>query len=295
GLLARQQGRDELHQRQQRDRAEEVHADHPLGAARRPGQADDRDGGGVGGQDHPRIFDDLVERAEHVQLQRLVLRHRLEHELPVGQLLQVRGERDARQRLVPLLLADRALAHALAQRAGQPAQAALAPAGRPDGPPAAEARAAAAGGDAGSPSLIAPLRTPWPSERASRARPRSPEPGVWTATRTSRPARAQMSAMPAPMSPHPTTPILLGWFIVPPPVPPTAAGPPRSPSRRRTRPAAPGPPAAASRSGSPRPASPPPRRRPRSRTGRPYGACARRPAPHARPAPPPGRRWPGAG
>ena len=46
------------------------------------------------------ILDDLVETVEHVDLALLVLDHGLDDELTVGQVADVGGERDARQRLV---------------------------------------------------------------------------------------------------------------------------------------------------------------------------------------------------
>jgi len=57
----------------------------------------DRDGGRVGGEDRARTRDDLVEGGEHLGLDLLVLRHRLDHKVAVGHVREVGGETDAAQ------------------------------------------------------------------------------------------------------------------------------------------------------------------------------------------------------
>ena len=57
------------------------------------------------------------------------------------------------------------------------------------------------------PRSASPTRTPRSSDVASWPRPRSAAPASISRTITSRPARAQTSAMPEPIRPHPTTPM----------------------------------------------------------------------------------------
>ena len=88
-------GLDDLDELHDRCRIEEVHADDPLGVARGNGDLGDRQGGGVGREDGV-LVDDLVELGEDVLLQVEVLRHRLDDELAVLEVVEVRGELHAR-------------------------------------------------------------------------------------------------------------------------------------------------------------------------------------------------------
>ncbi len=62
-----------------------MHADHPVRAARRGGQPDHGDGRGVGREDGALAGDDRVEAGEDIDLEVLVLGHRLDHQVVVVQ------------------------------------------------------------------------------------------------------------------------------------------------------------------------------------------------------------------
>ena len=67
------------------------------GAARDGAELDDRDRRGVGREDRVVLGQDLADASEQVELGVLDLGCRFDHEVAVGQLLEVVGERDARQ------------------------------------------------------------------------------------------------------------------------------------------------------------------------------------------------------
>ena len=105
---------DHLDQRQHRGRVEEVKADHLVGAQGRVAHLGDRERGGVGGEDRA-AGRDLVELAEDRLLDLDLLRHRLDHEVDVGE--AVVGSRagdqagDQLEALVGLLLGHLLLLH----------------------------------------------------------------------------------------------------------------------------------------------------------------------------------------
>ncbi len=95
-VVAGEQRRHQLHQGQHRHRAEEVQPHHLLRPAGGHGQLHDGDGRRVGGEDGV-VGHHLVEGGEDLELERLRLRHRLQHQLAVGQVGEVGGEPDAGQ------------------------------------------------------------------------------------------------------------------------------------------------------------------------------------------------------
>src|SRR6266568_4302793 len=94
-------GGDQLQQPHDRRRVEEVHPDDPLGPLGDHGQVDDRERGGVGGQDDLRPGQ-LVQPAEQAELCLHVLGGRLEDQVGVGHVLEVGGGCDPPEHVVPL-------------------------------------------------------------------------------------------------------------------------------------------------------------------------------------------------
>ncbi len=141
---------DQLDQALDRRRVEEVDAHHLVGAGGGDREPDQRDGGGVGGEDRVLAGDDLVEDLEDVQLDLLVLHDGLDHQVAVGELAEVGGEAQPAQRGVPLLLGELAALGGLGERVGQPGPAQLqrVPGGLRD--PDVEPRLGADLGDAGA-------------------------------------------------------------------------------------------------------------------------------------------------
>ena len=78
--------------------------DHLLGPLGGDAQFHDRDRRRVRGEDRRRVDDVLVERGEHGDLDLLVLGHRLDDELPVGELGEIGRERQVADRLVAFCL-----------------------------------------------------------------------------------------------------------------------------------------------------------------------------------------------
>lgn len=111
---------DDLYQRHDRCRVEEVHAEHLAGPGGGAGEPHDGQRGGVGGEDRVRVGEDLVEGGEQLQLQRFVLLDRLDHELPVGEFAEVAGEANAVEGRVAFLFGQLALGDAPVEGPGQP-------------------------------------------------------------------------------------------------------------------------------------------------------------------------------
>ena len=124
-LLAGGERRDQLDELLHRGRVEEVDAEHVVRAGGGDGELHQRDGGGVGGQDRVRPGQHLVEHLEDLGLDLLVLHDGLDHQVAVGELAEVRGEGEAVERRVALLLGDLAALGGLAQGVGQPGPAQL--------------------------------------------------------------------------------------------------------------------------------------------------------------------------
>ena len=66
------------------------------------------------------VEDDLVQRAEHLGLQRLVLDDRFDHHLAIGHVAEVGREREVRDGCVALLFRELAGAHATIERTDEP-------------------------------------------------------------------------------------------------------------------------------------------------------------------------------
>jgi hypothetical protein len=79
------------------------------------GDLHDRNAGGVGGQHRVGVGDDPAEFAEDLGLDGLVLDDGLDHQLPVGQVIQVGGEGELAKRAVALALGHLARADATLQ------------------------------------------------------------------------------------------------------------------------------------------------------------------------------------
>ena len=93
GLGRGQQARHQLHEAQHGDRVEEVHADHPLRLGRDRRQLHDRDRRRVAGEQRVGTRD-LAERQEDRDLLGLVLDHRLDHQVAVREVGDVRHGAD---------------------------------------------------------------------------------------------------------------------------------------------------------------------------------------------------------
>ena len=118
-------GADDLDERHQRRRVEEVHADDALRfRARR------RDLGH--GQrrrvrrEHDVVADEAVELGEQLLLRLELLDDRLDHEIAVGEIRHVRGERQPRDRRVAVALLESALLHLAREEVADPFAGALA-------------------------------------------------------------------------------------------------------------------------------------------------------------------------
>ena len=88
--LAGGDGPDDLDERHHRRRIEEVQAGDPIRPLRRGGHLDDREAGGVRGEDRSRRAQP-VERAEHLLFRGHLLDDGLDHEVAVLQVLERRG------------------------------------------------------------------------------------------------------------------------------------------------------------------------------------------------------------
>jgi hypothetical protein len=93
---------DDLDERQERRRVEEVHPDHALGVLGRLGDRVDRDRGRVRGEDRVRC-DEPVELGEHLPLRLELLDDRLDHEVAPGQVGEVGRVRQSPESSIPLL------------------------------------------------------------------------------------------------------------------------------------------------------------------------------------------------
>ena len=125
GLLRGVLADDHLDQRHHRGRVEEVEADDLVGAQRRFADLGDRERGGVGGEDRV-AGRGGVDLAEDGLLDLHLLRHRLDHEVDVAELLVAGGAGDQAHHLGEagvglllgqLLLLDQAAELALGDRA----------------------------------------------------------------------------------------------------------------------------------------------------------------------------------
>jgi hypothetical protein len=108
---ARVERDDDLDQRHNRHRREEVQSEHALGTMRRLRELGDRDRGGVRG-DHAVISRGAADRLHHLELQLPVLGHGLDHEIRAGDRLQIGRQldplaREAGLRRVELAASDR--------------------------------------------------------------------------------------------------------------------------------------------------------------------------------------------
>jgi hypothetical protein len=99
-LGAGEQRRHHLDEGEHRHRVEEVQPDDLLGTAGGGAELHDRDGRGVGRQHRVVAHDDLVQAAEQLGLDGLVLARRLDDELGVGERVEVGADLDAAEHLV---------------------------------------------------------------------------------------------------------------------------------------------------------------------------------------------------
>ena len=106
---------DDLDERLHGRRVEEVDPEDAFGPRGGLGEADDRHRRGVRGEDRGRVGDDLVELGEDRLLDVLVLARGLDDELPVGEIGDVGGEPQTRQRRLRLGGRELALLHGLGQ------------------------------------------------------------------------------------------------------------------------------------------------------------------------------------
>ena len=95
-LLRGRQPGDDLDQLHHRHGVHEVHADDPVRPPGLGGDAADGDGGGVGGQDRFR-FAELIELAEDLELDLLILGGRLDHDVGRGHVLEADAAADPPQ------------------------------------------------------------------------------------------------------------------------------------------------------------------------------------------------------
>jgi hypothetical protein len=150
---------DDLDERHQRGRVEEVHPDDPLGGRRRGGDLRHGQGGGVRREDGVRAADPLQlgeERALRVEL----LDDRLDHEVAVGKRREVGRGLEPRDRGIPLVLRALSLLHLAREEVADPRRGGLAELVRDLAADDGEAR------------LDCDLRDP----RAHRAEPDHPDP-----------------------------------------------------------------------------------------------------------------------
>ncbi len=110
---------DDLHQREHRGRVEEVHADDPLRPPGPPRHVGYRERRGVRGE-HRVLPDDGLERAEELLLGVELLDDRLDDEVAFGEVGELGGRRQARERGVPLLGRQPAFLDAAAEVVGDP-------------------------------------------------------------------------------------------------------------------------------------------------------------------------------
>ena len=89
---------DQFDQAHHRYRVEEVQSANALGPARLGGELHDRDRRGVRSQDRVGVAQRRVQLPKHLELGRLVLDHRLDHQLTVGQIGKPRAELEPLQR-----------------------------------------------------------------------------------------------------------------------------------------------------------------------------------------------------
>ncbi len=100
GLVGAHDAAHDLHELHDRHRVEEVHADDRLRPHRCLSDAHDWNRGRVRSKDGVLVRDDVVELAEDVLLQLLVLDNRLDHELTIVHGLEVCAEAEAAERIV---------------------------------------------------------------------------------------------------------------------------------------------------------------------------------------------------
>ena len=101
-LVGARLGPDDLHEREQRRRVEEVHADDALGMLGRLGDRVDRDRGRVRGENCVRP-DDAVELGEDLALRLELLDDRLDHEVALREVGELGREAQPPERRVTLL------------------------------------------------------------------------------------------------------------------------------------------------------------------------------------------------
>ena len=118
-LLARVERDDHLDERHHRHRREEVQPEHARGIADRLGELGDRDRGRVGGDDRP-VRDHAVDRLHDRELEPLVLGHRLDDQVGLGDRLEVGGQLDPLARRPRLGVVELAAAHGPGQRGLDP-------------------------------------------------------------------------------------------------------------------------------------------------------------------------------
>ena len=99
-LVGSQLGANDLDERHQRRRVEEVHADDPLGPCRRGGDLGDGERRGVR-REHGVGPADPVELGEELALRLQLLDDRLDHEVAVGEVVELGGQGQPADRLVP--------------------------------------------------------------------------------------------------------------------------------------------------------------------------------------------------
>src|SRR6266850_628668 len=101
-------GLDDLDQLHELDGIEEVKPKEAVGTLRERAHLGDREARGVRGEDGTRLAG-LLERAEDLALEPQVLAHRLDHEVAVGEILELGRALEVRERLVHRLLGHLAL------------------------------------------------------------------------------------------------------------------------------------------------------------------------------------------